>query len=101
MSFQWNGEDAVGDVGPVRVSRSQRKRESTALQQLGERLTRCPEQSLSGLPISVELCEAVRAWHRMTTREARRRQLQYIGRLMREEADPEAIMVALELLCRR
>ena len=79
-------------------SRSQRKRDSLALQRVGERLTLYPDSVLATLPLSGELRLAVAEWRRIPSREGKRRQLQYLGRLMREEADPEAILEALDSL---
>ena len=81
-------------------SRSQRKRDSLALQLVGERLTRYPDSALAELPLSGELRQAVAEWRRIPSREGKRRQLQYIGRLMREEEDPEAILAVMDSLGR-
>ncbi len=70
-------------------SKSQLKREAHALQALGERLTRLKPGMLDGLPLPPELRAAVDAARAMSKREARRRQLQFIGKLMRRlDADP-------------
>ena len=67
-----------------RPSKSQRKREAHALKALGERLVELPENELATLGLPEELVQAVREARRINAREGRRRQLQYIGRLMRE-----------------
>ena len=72
------------------VSRSQRKRASTALQDWAEELTRLSPGQWRDLPLTPELVEALHMWRRIGDREGRRRQLQYLGRLMRE-ADAAAI----------
>ena len=77
-------------------SKSQRKREALALQELGETLVDLKPAQLGKMPLPEELREAVLAARQMTQRGARKRQLQYIGRLMRE-IDPEPIRVALGL----
>ena len=74
-----------------RVSRSQKKRESTALQELGASLAKLPLRELERLGISPDLLAAYRELSRITSREAKRRQMQYIGRLMREEDDTERL----------
>jgi len=71
-------------------SRSQVKREMTALQKLGARLMALPEPRLRGLGLSEELLTAVLLARRISNNEGKRRQVQYIGRLMRE-TDTEAI----------
>ena len=79
------------------VSRSQRKRDSTALQDLAEELTRLAPGLWRDLPLTPELLDALHMWRRIGDREGRRRQLQYLGRLMRE-ADAAAIASALAAL---
>jgi len=71
-------------------SRSQVKREMTALQKLGARLMALPEARLKGLGLSEDLLTAVLLARRITDNEGKRRQVQYIGRLMRE-TETEAI----------
>ena len=77
------------------VSRSQRKRDSAALQELGAALTRLGASELDRMPLTPDLREAVLEWMRIGSREGRRRQMQYIGRLMREQADVAAVTAAL------
>ena len=80
-----------------RVSRSQKKRESAALQELGASLAKLPLRELERLGISPDLLAAYRELSRITSREAKRRQMQYIGRLMREEDDTERLQEAVAL----
>ncbi|WP_297527582.1 ribosome biogenesis factor YjgA [Thiohalobacter sp.] len=75
-------------------SKSQRKREAGALQALGERLVALPAATLAGMPLDGELREAVALARRIKARGGRRRQLQYIGKLMRQR-DTTAIQAAL------
>jgi len=82
------------DLGP---SKSQRKREMHALQRLGNRLAELNTKHLSHLPLSAKLHEALSEMRRIRQREARRRQLQYIGKLMRD-IDQEALERALNAL---
>lgn len=84
---QWSGTPSA-DGDDERVSRSQRKRESTALQELGEKLAALAPARQALLPLPPDLRDALDEFRRIANREARRRHLQYIGRLMREaEAD--------------
>lgn len=85
------------DDAPEDRSRSQKKRESAAMQQLGEELSAKPLAVVRGMDLPGDLLEALEELHAMGSREARRRQLQYIGRLMRE-ADWRAIAAQLESL---
>jgi ribosome-associated protein len=61
-----------------------------ALQTLGERLIDLDGARLAELDLPEQLVEALHTARRITQHEARRRQLQFIGRLMRE-VDPEPI----------
>lgn len=83
-------------AGPREKSRSQKKRESTALQHRGEELAALSPVLLKQLPLSAELAEALAFWRGLQSREGRRRHLQYIGRLMREADNQEEILSALE-----
>lgn len=64
-------------------SKTGRKREQQALQRLGERLIDLDPKLVAELPLGERLADAIAAARRMTSREARRRQRQYIGKLMR------------------
>jgi len=79
------------------VSRSQRKRDSTALQKMAEELTRLAPSQWRNLPLTPDLLDALLLWRRIGDHEGRRRQLQYLGRLMRE-ADGAAIASGLAAL---
>lgn len=65
-----------------------------ALQQLGEALLELAPARLTELDLPERLADALDAARRITRHEARRRQLQYIGRLMRQ-VDPEPIRARL------
>lgn len=86
-TFQWHadGETATSEA----PSRSEKKRQSTALQKLGEQLAALDAAARASLPLSPDLAEALRLYDRIRDKEGRRRQMQYIGRLMREnDASP-------------
>ena len=72
-----------GSVLHGRPSKTRLKHDSHELQDLGEALVDLPENRLDGLPISEPLLDAVREYKRTRTHEGRRRQMQYIGKLMR------------------
>jgi ribosome-associated protein len=86
------------DFGPteehVPSSRTQKKNAVQALQELGERLVALPADQLKRTPLPDNLRDAVLDARRFTTREAIRRQQQYIGKLMRD-VDPAPIEAAL------
>lgn len=81
--------------GPV--SKTRRKQEMHELQALGAALVELTEAQLRGLELDEELRRAVAEARRITSHEARRRQLQYIGRLMRD-VDPAPIRARLEAI---
>jgi ribosome-associated protein len=68
-------------------SRSQKKRESSALQNYGEELSRLSATQLAEFDLPDELKTAIEHLHGITKYEARRRQMQYLGRLVRELDD--------------
>jgi len=71
-----------------------------ALQQLGETLVGLSDRQLERVPITDErLRSAILEARRITSRSARRRHLQLIGKLMRD-IDPEPLEAALEALDR-
>ena len=78
-----------------RPSKSQLKREMSALQTLGEELLELPADRLARIGLPDALIDALREARRLTKHEAKRRQLQYIGRLMRD-VDPQPIREALD-----
>lgn len=77
-------------------SRSQKKRESAAAQKLGAALAALSEKDLLSMDLPSALREAIVDWKNFPGHEARRRQMQYIGKLMRE-ADADALREKLEL----
>lgn len=83
-----------------RKSRSQKKRESTALQKYGEDLAAMTPAVWKKLPLTDDLLSALAESRTIKSREALRRQMQYIGRLMREldEDGQEALSGAIDAL---
>lgn len=79
-------------------SKSSRKRAALALQKLGERLVAMRAAERAQLPLSDALSDAIEEALRIRSRGALSRQLQYIGKLMRDEdvAAIEAALVALD-----
>jgi ribosome-associated protein len=72
------------------VSKTRKKREMHELQALGVALAALPETQLKEMHLGEDLLEALLEAKRIKSHEARRRQMQYIGRLMRE-VDPAPI----------
>src|SRR5258706_13663236 len=77
-------------------SKTERKRAMHELQALGERLVGLNQEQLAAIALPENLHEAVEQARRITKHEARRRQLQYIGRLMRD-VDPQPIRGKLKV----
>lgn len=66
------------------ISKTRRKRQAHDLQDLGKALTRLRADQLARIEMPDDLREAVTDCRAMTKHEAIRRQLQYIGRIMRD-----------------
>ena len=64
-------------------SKSQLKRDSHALQEMGKQLVEMPEGKLQKFDLPENLKDAIYEARRLKSREAKRRHLQYIGKLMR------------------
>lgn len=72
-----------------------RKRAAHGMQKLGQHLVEMREKERAQLPLSESLREAIDEARRLTSRGALSRQIQYIGKLMRNE-DVAAIEAALD-----
>ena len=66
-----------------RPSKTRMKQVSHELQALGEAVVELPDSRIDGLAISERLLDAIRQYKKTRTHEGRRRQMQYIGKLMR------------------
>ncbi len=77
------------------VSKSQLKRESHALQDLGKRLASLSDDLLARIPLDDQLLEAIALAKRIQNkRSALKRHYQFLGKLLRAR-DPEPIIAAL------
>jgi ribosome-associated protein len=85
-------EDSVPD--DQRPSKTRRKQEMQGLQEIGAALVELSAGQLRKLDLPETLRDAVLDYQRFPKHEAQRRQLQYIGRLMRT-VDPEPIAAGL------
>ena len=74
---------AVDENGYSGPSKSQKKREMTALQGLGAELVALSKDRLKKIEMPENLRDAILDAQRFTKHEAKRRQMQYIGKLMR------------------
>ncbi len=82
---------------PDQPSKSQKKRDMTALQVLGQALVELPADRLAKIEMPDALRIALADARRFTKHEAKRRQMQYIGKLMRT-IDPAPFQDAVDAL---
>ena len=90
-AFDWEDEDQEEIIW---VSKSEIKRDAEDLKQLGEKMVNLTKANLTKVPLDDSLKDAIELAQRLQ-KEARRRQLQYIGKLLRS-IDAEPIREALE-----
>ena len=90
-AFDWEDEDQEEIIW---VSKSEIKRDAEDLKQLGEKLVNLTKANLTKVLLDDSLKDAIELAQRLQ-KEARRRQLQYIGKLLRS-IDAEPIREALE-----
>lgn len=83
---------ASGDESP---SKTALKKQAHALQDLGLALTRLPSDQRQAVEMPQDLREAVENYLKTRSHEARRRQLQFIGKLLRR-VDPTPLLAAVE-----
>jgi ribosome-associated protein len=76
------------------VSRTKKKQQVEELQRLGVALVALAPAQLDAIDLPAPLLAAVREAHRIASHEARRRQMQYIGKIMRK-VDPGPVRAAL------
>ena len=78
------------------VSKSQRKRDSWAITQLGKRLTRLSTAQLAEIPLDEPVREAIAFAHKIQNkRSALKRHLLFLGKLLRSR-DTDAIVAAVK-----
>ncbi len=76
-----------------RPSKSQLKREMTALQKLGSVLVESPRDRVKRVPMPEDVLEAILECQKITSHEGRRRQLQYVGKKMRTLTEEEVAII--------
>ena len=87
-------DDSGADSDFGRPSKTRLKKESHELQDLGQALVELPDKRLDELEMDESLREAIREYKRTRSHEGRRRQMQYVGKLMRR-ADVEPLREAV------
>ncbi len=76
-----------------RPSKSQLKREMTALQKLGETLVEAPRDRVKRVPMPEDVLDAILACQQITAHEGRRRQMQFVGKKMRTLTEDEVATI--------
>ncbi len=79
------------------LSKSAVKQQMHELKVLGEKIVALPDAQLDLIPLEEKLLDAVLLARKITKRGGLKRQLQYIGKLMRN-SDPEPIKAALNTI---
>jgi ribosome-associated protein len=82
------------DTGP---SKTQRKQASHELQKLGESLAALSVERLAAMPMGESLRDALLQYKSTRSHEGRRRQMQFVGKLIRREPD-EAVQAMQEAI---
>lgn len=92
--FNMSNDSSEDFFDAEKPSKSARKREMLALQELGEAIVKLSDGELALIPLEGELANAVALARRINnSNEGLRRQLQFIGKLMRQ-SDISAIEAA-------
>jgi ribosome-associated protein len=94
MAREESERDSNPEAGQA-PSKSQLKREAQEVKSLAASLLQLSASQLRRIPLDVDVLAAIREAHRFTSHGARRRQLQYITKLMRR-TDTAEINAALE-----
>jgi len=76
-----------------RPSKSELKRQSNELQKLGEQLIEAPRDRVKRVPMPDEVKDAILMAQTITNHEGRRRQLQYVGKMMRSLDEEEVTVI--------
>lgn len=87
MKTENDHENQIDDSD--RPSKTEVKRQMHALTDLGKQLCDLPFEKIKGSPVSERLAEAIQEFHKCRSFGAKKRQLMYIGKLMRTEEHEE------------
>lgn len=82
----------IGDEAP---SKTARKKQAHALQDLGLALAKLPDEQRHALDMPEDLREAIESYRKTRSHEGRRRQLQFVGKLLRR-TDAGPLLAAVE-----
>jgi ribosome-associated protein len=92
IDVHYGDSDAEGD--DQRPSKTQMKQRSHELQSLGSALSALSADALAAIDMPESLRDAIELFRRTKTHEGRRRQMQYVGKLM-HNADEAALREAV------
>ncbi len=90
-------DETADDAGNSRPSKTQMKQKSHSLQELGEAVAELSTAALKAIEMPEVLRDAIEQYRRTKSHEGRRRQMQYVGKLMRgadEDVLREAVAAA-------
>ena len=76
-----------------RPSKSEAKRQSNALQKMGETLVEAPRDRVKRVPMPEDVLEAILMCQTITNHEGRRRQMQFVGKKMRTLDEEEVAQI--------
>ncbi len=89
--------DTTDGVSTDPLSKTALKQLATEAQSLGKRIAQLPDEQFARMALPDRLAAAIIDYKRFPSREAKRRQLQFVGRLMREQ-DTSGIEAQLDQL---
>jgi ribosome-associated protein len=89
-----NPDAAADDDVDARPSKTQLKQKSQELQDLGVAVSELSAERLAAIEMPDRLREAIETFRKTRSHEGKRRQMQYVGKLMRS-ADEEALREAV------
>lgn len=82
-------------IGP---SKTKIKQQLADLRDIGHQIVALPDSRIKQLPLSEKLFDAVMLCRKISAHGGRKRQLQYIGKLLREEPEETTISIRAKLL---
>ncbi|MCR9261558.1 MAG: DUF615 domain-containing protein [Pseudomonadaceae bacterium] len=85
MSDEINQNDSPSESTEELSSKTARKREAQRLLELGRRLGELNKEQFASLNLSAKLAHAIEEYQRFRSHGAKKRQLQFVGKLMRHE----------------
>jgi ribosome-associated protein len=97
IDVHYGEAEESGYAADSRPSKTQMKQRSHDLQALGVQISAMSAEKLAGLDLPEQLRDAIDEFRRTRSHEGKRRQMQYVGKLMRgadEEALREAVAAA-------